>query len=155
MNIAANFNRIITIFLLLLAGGSPLLPSARLCELRIMDPGGRAVLLHVEIADTEELRVKGLMNRRAMDPDRGMLFVFDRELNVSFWMKNTLIPLSIAYVRGDGVISEIYDMKPLDVSVRYPSARPARYAVEVNRGWFERKNIGPGCRIIFNGCLGK
>ncbi len=128
---------------------------SRVCALRIHDAANRPVALTVEVADTEPLRMKGLMHRRELPRDRGMLFIFDREQKMNFWMKNTLVPLSIAFVGKDGVIKEIYDMKPLDISVTYPSAAPALYALEVNRGWFTSNNISEGCRIDIDGCLGK
>ncbi|MBN2160263.1 MAG: DUF192 domain-containing protein [Spirochaetes bacterium] len=99
--------------------------------------------------------MKGLMNRKEMDRNAGMLFVFDSEHLLNFWMKDTHLPLSIAYIAGDGTINEIHDMKPLDASVTYPSSRPARFALEVHRGWFERNSITRGCRILLNGCVGK
>ena len=70
-------------------------------------------------------------------------------------MKNTFIPLSIAYVDKHGVINEIYHMKPNDSSITYPSKYPAMYALEVNRGWFNKNKITKGNKIIFNGCFGK
>ncbi|TFH42838.1 MAG: DUF192 domain-containing protein [Chrysiogenales bacterium] len=95
------------------------------------------------------------MYRTHMDRDRGMLFIFEREGILNFWMKNTHLPLSIAYIGSDGIINEMYDMKPFDVSITYPSRKPARYALEVNRGWFAANGIGRGARMIFNGCFGK
>jgi uncharacterized membrane protein (UPF0127 family) len=95
------------------------------------------------------------MFRSRLEKDSGMLFVFDREQMLDFWMKNTSIPLSIAYIDSEGIIREIYDMKPLDISVSYPSKYPARYALEVNRGWFSRKGIRKGSRLILNGCIGQ
>ncbi|HNW30052.1 MAG TPA: DUF192 domain-containing protein [Spirochaetota bacterium] len=121
----------------------------------IVNTKGVPVPLQVELADTEPLRMKGLMGRKTMREDRGMLFVFDREQKMNFWMKNTYIPLSIAYINKIGVINEIRDMKPLDTSVTYPSAMPALYALEVNQGWFARNNITKGCRIVLDGCVSK
>lgn len=125
------------------------------CELSITARGGRAVTLSVEIADTWKSRQTGLMFRKSLEKNRGMLFVFNDETVRSFWMKNTYIPLSIAYIDKRGVIKEIHDMKPLDTSVFYPSRNPAKYALEVNRGWFKENNIGVGCKLNINGCLGK
>lgn len=84
-----------------------------------------------------------------------MLFVFPGERHRRFWMKNTYLPLSIAYVNRYGIINEIYDMEPLDSSRVYPSMYPAQYAIEVNRGWFKRNNIKKGCRVLLHGCIGK
>ncbi|MBN2657075.1 MAG: DUF192 domain-containing protein [Spirochaetales bacterium] len=100
----------------------------------------------VEIADNDQARATGLMNRKSMDENHGMLFVFQEEKKMSFWMKNTLIPLSIAYISKSGEIKEIYDMYPLDESsVR--STRSVLYALEMNQGWFDRNGITAGDKI--------
>jgi len=100
----------------------------------------------VEIADNDQTRAQGLMHRESMKENHGMLFVFQEEKKMSFWMKNTLIPLSIAYISKNGEIKEIYDMNPLDESpVR--SNRSVLYALEMNQGWFERNGITLGDRI--------
>lgn len=102
----------------------------------------------VEIADTRESQEKGLMNRKSLDEDKGMLFVYDRDSRKSFWMKNTLIPLSIAYIAADGTIREIYDMEPL--STRTVDSRySVRYALEVNQGAFQRHGIKVGDKVEF------
>jgi hypothetical protein len=67
-------------------------------------------------------------------------------------MKNTKIPLSIAYIDASGTIRELYDMKPLDISITYPSKHPVRYALEVNKGWFKKNKIHIGSKIFFNNC---
>ncbi|MBN1534921.1 MAG: DUF192 domain-containing protein [Spirochaetes bacterium] len=95
------------------------------------------------------------MFRKGLDKNRGMIFMYSSEEYLTFWMKNTYIPLSIAYISGEGVIHEIYDMKPLDTSIVYPSRLPARYALEVNRGWFREHGITQGCRVNLYGCFGK
>ena len=99
--------------------------------------------IEVEVADNSESRRTGLMNRKSMKENHGMLFVFDSDQKLSFWMKNTLIPLSIAYISSDGEILEIYDMKPESLRP-VESANSVRYALEMNQGWFERNGIGPG-----------
>ena len=113
------------------------------------------VSLKVEIADSPSEREKGLMFRYSMPDDRGMLFVFENERNLAFWMKNTFIPLDIAYISARGLINEIYRMEPLDYSKVYTSKKPAKYALEVNAGWFKKNGIKPGMKMDFNGCLGK
>lgn len=100
----------------------------------------------VEIAENERQRTRGLMYRSAMGGDEGMLFVFDDERVRSFWMKNTLIPLSIAYIDSRGVIVSIADMNPLD-ETPVPSFAPARFALEVNQGRFQELNIKPGMKM--------
>ncbi len=135
------------------AGFPPARP--RFCDVTVSNSRNIPVPINVEIADTEGLRARGLMNRRELRPGRGMLFVFQSEQPCNFWMKDTYVPLSIAYIGKNGVINEIYDMKPLDISVTYPSKMPALYALEVTLGWFGKYNITRGCRINLNGCIGK
>lgn len=102
--------------------------------------------ISVEIAATEEARAKGLMGRLSLSPDSGMLFVFREEQHVSFWMKDTLLPLSIAFIKSDGTISQIRLMQPLsEEAIR--SSKPVKYALETNQGWFERNNIKKGDKI--------
>jgi uncharacterized membrane protein (UPF0127 family) len=91
-----------------------------------------------------EDRALGLMFRRSLAPDSGMLFVFDEDEFQRFWMKNTLIPLSIAYITRDSLISDILEMAPLDTTTPYVSSMPVRYALEVNSGWFQSHGIKPG-----------
>ena len=129
--------------------------SGELCDIKIINRNNRVVKLSVEIADTNRERTLGLMFRRTLKQNSGMLFQFPYKKIMNFWMKDTYIPLSIAYISQNGIINEIYYMKPLDVSATYPSRKPAKYALEVNRGWFKKNNITPGSRIIFNGCISK
>ncbi|PKL79264.1 MAG: hypothetical protein CVV27_02125 [Candidatus Melainabacteria bacterium HGW-Melainabacteria-1] len=102
--------------------------------------------LSIELACTPAQQQQGLMHRRELPPNQGMLFVFEREQGLSFWMKNTYIPLSIAYLDARGRIVDIQDMQPLDEST-HPSAAPARYALEVNQGWFRRHGVAVGQEI--------
>ena len=132
-----------------------ILAGNRLCDISISAGNNRAVPLQVEIADTYDSRQTGLMYRRELKENSGMLFVFENESRLNFWMKNTYIPLSIAYIDKTGIIKEIIYMKPLDISLTYPSSVPVMYAIEVNAGWFKKNNITAGCRINLNGCLGK
>jgi uncharacterized membrane protein (UPF0127 family) len=104
---------------------------------------GERVEVRVEIADEEAEQQRGLMERTALAEDAGMLFVFPGERPRSFWMRNTLIPLSIAYIDGDGGIVDIQDMEPLDESP-HPSIAPAQYALEVNQGFFEERGVQVG-----------
>lgn len=97
----------------------------------------------VEIAATPGARRLGLMHRESLAEDRGMLFVFPQERRLAFWMKDTHIPLSIAFARADGTIVRIADMEPRsERPVSSPS--PVRYALEVNRGWFARHGVLEG-----------
>lgn len=105
--------------------------------------GGERVELEVEIADEPAEQQRGLMERTELAEDAGMLFVFEQEQELSFWMKDTLIPLSVAYIDSDGRIVDIQDMEPLDTT-SHPSAEPARYALEVNQGFYEERGIEVG-----------
>ena len=108
---------------------------------------GEEVRLRAEIADNAFEIARGLMYRTALAEDRGMLFIFEGEQTPSFWMKNTLIPLSIAFMDSEGRIVDIQDMKPLDDDPpSYVSAKPARYALEVNQGFFEERGVEVGDR---------
>jgi uncharacterized protein len=119
--------------------------AAGLSTLTIEASGGESVEVRVEIADEPEEQATGLMNRTALGEDRGMLFVFPSEEDRSFWMKDTLIPLSIAYMDSEGRIVDIQDMKALDDDPpHYESAEPARYALEVNKGFFEERGVKVG-----------
>jgi uncharacterized membrane protein (UPF0127 family) len=100
----------------------------------------------VEVVDTPDARATGLMNRFSLQQDHGMLFVFDRAQPLGFWMKNTYIPLSIAFVDSEGRILNIEDMQPRDESV-HMSRAPALYAIEMRRGWFAAKGITAGDRV--------
>jgi len=102
--------------------------------------------LSVELADTPLKRSLGLMYRKELNPDSGMLFTFPEKNEKSFWMKDTHIPLSIAYVDEDGMIINIEDMEPLSLN-GVPSAEPCKYAIEVNRGWFDQNGIHAGDKV--------
>jgi uncharacterized protein len=102
--------------------------------------------LKVEIADTPETRHRGLMFRKSMPADRGMLFIMPETQKVGFWMKNTTIPLSAAFISPGLVITEIIDMYPLDETLR-PSREEVKYIIETNQGWFREKKIKEGDRV--------
>lgn len=112
-------------------------------SLTIVNSLGESVVVPVEIAATDAERQMGLMGRASLAADVGMLFVFDAEQPLSFWMKDTLIPLSIAYIDAAGRIVDIQDMQPLD-ETPHPSAAPAQYALEVNQGFFAANGIQVG-----------
>ncbi len=98
--------------------------------------------LLVEVVNTPADRARGLMYRKSMGENEGMLFVFSEPDYLSFWMKNTLIPLSIAYFNRDKRITDIHDMKPNQTKELYHSSEKVLYALEVNQGWFAKRNIG-------------
>lgn len=114
----------------------------------------KGIRVAVEVSDRPESRARGLMFREELALDEGMLFVFDREQYLSFWMKDTLIPLSIAFVDRTGIIFQIEDMEPLDAETMHRSSQPARYALEMNQGWFERNGVEAGDRVAFSGEAG-
>ncbi len=105
--------------------------------------------LELETVDTPEARTVGLMYRKSLPEGWGMLFVFEEPELLSFWMRNTHVPLSIAFVDDGGRILNIRDMRPLDETTRHRSKGPARYAIEVERGWFEARGIRAGSRVRF------
>ena len=99
--------------------------------------------LQVELATTPQTRALGLMNRFSLRTDHGMLFVFETPQPLAFYMKNTYVPLSIAFVDGRGKILNIEDMRPLDESTHW-SRGLALYAIEMRQGWFASRGIGAG-----------
>lgn len=115
-------------------------------DVTIANSLGESVVVPVEIADTDAERQMGLMGREALAADAGMLFVFDTEQPLSFWMKDTLIPLSIAFIDAQGTIVDIQDMQPLD-ETPHDSAAPAQYALEVNQGFFAERGIQVGNQV--------
>jgi len=102
--------------------------------------------LKVELAVEEPQRLQGLMFRKSMGKEDGMLFIFDEPGYHSIWMKNTLIPLSVAFVDKDGVILNIVDMEPQTLD-SHMAAGPAVYAIETNRGWYADKKVKAGDKV--------
>jgi uncharacterized membrane protein (UPF0127 family) len=103
-------------------------------------------VIRAEVVDTPETRARGLMYRESLAVNHGMLFVFPESDQHCFWMKNTLIPLSIAFLDERGVIVNLADMQPKSED-HHCSAGPVRYALEMNQGWFAARHIKPGFRI--------
>ena len=121
------------------SGPQPTLPAI---ELRI---GTKKIT--AEVADEDHERAAGLMFRKSLASDSGMLFVMDRIAPVGFWMKNTEVPLTIAYIDPAGVIKELHDLQPRNekpVPSRFPNIA---YALEMPQGWFTKNNIWPGERL--------
>jgi uncharacterized protein len=102
--------------------------------------------LRVEVVDSDPARQKGLMFREKLGKNDGMLFIFDEPGYHAMWMRNTLIPLSVAFVDKDGVILNIADMQPKTEDT-HMSAGPAIYAIETNKGWFAEKKLKPGDKV--------
>jgi uncharacterized membrane protein (UPF0127 family) len=103
-------------------------------------------LIRAEIASTFETRMQGLMHRKSLGANNGMLFVFPDVSAHCMWMKNTYVPLSVAFIDEQGVVVSIHDMQPQSEE-SHCAAKPARYALEMNRGWFAAKGIKPGAKI--------
>jgi uncharacterized protein len=116
--------------------------SLKTLELRILNAN-----LNAEVADSPQTSENGLMFRDSLPEDRGMLFVFEQPKTASFWMKNTKIPLSIAYIDSTGKILEIKSLKPLDETAVPSASDQVAFALEVNQGWFGRHGISPGAQI--------
>jgi uncharacterized membrane protein (UPF0127 family) len=102
--------------------------------------------IEAEVAANNAARMQGLMQRKSMATQRGMLFVFDRDAQHCMWMKNTFLPLSVAFIDETGKILNIEDMQPHSED-NHCAAKPARYALEMNVGWFSRRGIKRGDRI--------
>ncbi len=121
------------------SGPQPILPST---ELRV---GG--IKIQAEVADEEHERAAGLMFRETLGENSGMLFVMPQPGPAGFWMKNTLLPLSIAYIDPRGIIMELHDLEPRNETPVPSRFRNIAYALEMPRGWFTKNNIWPGERI--------
>jgi uncharacterized membrane protein (UPF0127 family) len=102
--------------------------------------------VRAQLAASPNQRQVGLMYRRDMPANEGMLFVFEEASLQCFWMQNTLLPLTIAFVADDGTIVNLADMKPLSKD-SHCSSKPVRYALEMNAGWFAKRGIGPGFKL--------
>ena len=110
-------------------------------------------LIDAQIARTPEQRQIGLMMRKDMPQQEGMMFVFEHATRQCFWMKNTLLPLTAAFVADDGRIVNLVDMKP-HTEDPHCSDEPVRYVLEMNKGWFAKKGIKPGSKLsgdVFQG----
>jgi uncharacterized membrane protein (UPF0127 family) len=107
---------------------------------------GEPVELRVEIADTPEERRRGLMFREHLPEDQGMLFDFGQQTQAAFWMKDTSIPLSIAFISAEGVIVDLQDMEPFSTEL-HQSDQPYAFAVEANQGWYEKNGVLVGSAV--------
>jgi len=138
LRVARSAAACLALWLALPAAGQGPLPTAQ------VKVAGHA--LKVEIVATPEQRARGLMFREKLGRDEGMLFVFEEPGYHAMWMKNTLIALSVAFVDAGGRILNITDMEPHSLD-SHAAAGPARYAIEVNRGWFAQRRIKPGDKV--------
>jgi len=108
--------------------------------------GAGMFLIETQVALTPDQRQTGLMFRKEMPQGEGMLFVFEQPSTQCFWMKNTLIPLTAAFVEDDGTIANLADMKPQTLD-SHCATKPVRYVLEMNVGWFAKKGIKAGSKL--------
>ena len=112
----------------------------------LMDLRAGSYRIEAEIANTPDARARGLMHRHALPRDRGMLFVYPQSRRHCMWMRNTPLALSVAFLDEDGDVLNVADMAPRS-DARHCASAPARYALEMNAGWFQQHDIGAGTRI--------
>ncbi len=115
-------------------------------DIVLIKTDGNEVSVRAELAVTPEQQAQGFMNRKHIPNGTGMLFIFPRDRRAQFWMKDTPTPLSIAYIDSSGVIRDIFDMEPYNLSSVISSVS-VRYALEVPQGWFSSVGIEPGDRM--------
>jgi len=130
---------------LLLPGWSAAQPAPQMNLQRVKLSAGMHVI-DAQVALTPEQRQLGLMMRQSMPQHEGMVFVFEQPSQQCFWMKNTLLPLTAAFVADDGTIVNLADMKP-ETTESHCSAKPVRYVLEMNQGWFAKKGLKPDSRL--------
>jgi uncharacterized membrane protein (UPF0127 family) len=144
-NVIRNTTRLV-IFLVLALLGSSCKPELK-SDLPIVQLAIDGNKIMVEVANTESTRMAGLMFRNELGTDNGMLFVFSDDASRAFWMKNTLIPLSIAFMDEKGVIENTLEMPP-QTEQTFMSAGPAKYALEMNAGWYTKHGIKQGDMVV-------
>ena len=126
-----------------------LMLSCNLFAFRTLDIQINKIELQVEVAASYEERLLGLMHRKILPKNKGMLFIYPSERIIKLWMKNTLIPLSVAFLNKDKKIINIEKMEPNQTTTIYKSKDLALYAVEVNQGWFEKNKVSVGDNFKF------
>jgi len=122
------------------------LPAMAVAEMPVVELGAGMFRIQVEVAHTDANRQLGLMNRREMPAHNGMVFVFPQDARHCMWMRNTFIPLSVAFLDEQGRILNIADMQP-QTEDSHCAAAPARFALEMNQGWFRERGLKPGDAI--------
>lgn len=125
-------------------GGPPTKPQPKLQTMKLYVG---AEVVTAELAMTQVQIATGMMFRKEMAENEGMLFVFGRPHRTAFYMKNTLLPLNIAYIAGDGTILELLELKPLDETPVEAKTDRVQFVLEMNKGWFERHNVAVGSVI--------
>jgi uncharacterized protein len=124
--------------------------TARTAEYRLEPADGDPVTVRLEVAADPATRARGLMEREEVPPGTGMVFLYPRDVEEAYWMKNTLVPLSIAFVAADGRVVSVHEMTPCaaDPCPSYAPAGPYRYAVELAAGSFADAGVGPGSNVV-------
>ena len=140
MSVISGMRRLLLAAMLIVAAPQT---QAQLPEIPVAVNGHK---LTAEVAHTDATRTRGLMHRRMLPENRGMLFVFTETAVHAMWMENTHLPLSVAFLDENGVIINIADMQP-QTRDTHPAQRPAKYALEVNQGWFRKRGVGPGAKV--------
>lgn len=128
--------------LLFVAAGA----AAQAPPLPVVQLGAGMHLIRAEVADNDATRTRGLMHRTSLAPNGGMLFVFDAAAPYCMWMKNTPLPLSVAFIDAGGAIVNIADMQP-HTEDAHCASRPVPFALEMRQGWFEQRGIRAGFRL--------
>ena len=113
---------------------------------QLVQLGAGIHVITAEVAADDSARARGLMFRKELAPNHGMLFVFDQANVQCFWMRNTVLPLSVAFIQDDGIISNIEDMQPL-TDTSHCSSAPVRYVLEMEQGWFAKRGLQAGKKI--------
>ena len=103
-------------------------------------------VITAELATTNQTRMVGLMHREKLGPNHGMLFVFEDKAQQCFWMRNTRVPLTIAFIEDDGAVTQLADMAP-QTEANHCSQKPVRYALEMEQGWFAKRGVLPGMKL--------
>jgi uncharacterized protein len=129
---------------------APSAEAARTVDYRLEPAQGDPVTVRLEVAADPATRARGLMEREEVPPGTGMVFLYPEDVAEAFWMKNTLVPLSIAFVAADGRVVSVHEMTPCkaDPCPSYAPAGPYRYAVELTTGSFPDAGVGPGSRVV-------
>ncbi len=125
---------------------TPTFGQESLTEFRVIPLTAGIHVIRAEVALAPDERAKGLMFRKVLGPNQGMVFLFDQPAVQCMWMRNTLIPLSVAFIADDGRILNVEDMAP-QTEDNHCAAKPARYALEMNKGWFAKHGILVGTKI--------
>jgi len=128
------------------AGAPPAMSQETMTEFRVIPLTAGIHVIRAEVALAPDERSKGLMFRKALGPNQGMVFLFDQPAVQCMWMRNTLIPLSVAFIADDGHILNVEEMAP-QTEDNHCAAKPARYALEMNKGWFAKHGIVAGAKI--------